>query len=56
VVDDARAAQWEQDARTALARFYGTGAPVAHMAAVVLALLRDRQDLLRYAAERACGQ
>jgi hypothetical protein len=64
VVDDDRAAQWEQDARTLLARFYGTGTPVAHMAAVVLALLRDREDLLHYAeriagsraAERACGE
>ncbi len=48
-VDDARVQQWEQDARKLLARYYGSSEPAAHLAAVVLALLRDREDLTRYA-------
>lgn len=62
MVDDARAQKWEQDARNTLARSYGTGEPAAHLASVVLALLSDRDSLIRYAerisqtngAERFC--
>lgn len=48
MVDDRRAQQWDREARDALARFYGTDDPAGHLAVVVLALLRDRQDLLRH--------
>ena len=39
---------WEREARDAHARFYGTEELAGHLAAIVLALLRDRQDLLRH--------
>jgi hypothetical protein len=48
MVDDLRASEWEREARVAQARFYGTDNLAGHFAAITLALLRDRQDLLSY--------
>ena len=48
MVDDARAQEWDREARDALARFYGTDQLAGHLAGIVLALLRDRQDLLNH--------
>jgi hypothetical protein len=43
---------WNAEAISALHRFYGTGSEVGHLAAVVLALIRERELLLRF-IERA---
>jgi hypothetical protein len=48
MVDDSRIRQWEHEARDALATCYGTSKPEGHLAAVVLALLRDRESLLAF--------
>jgi hypothetical protein len=54
MVDDARARQWERDARDALATCYCTSKNEGHFAAVILALLRDRESLLAF-LERTQG-
>lgn len=48
MVDEARAREWEQEARCAHSRYYGTHELAGHLAGIVLALLRDRDDLLRH--------
>jgi hypothetical protein len=48
MVDETRAKQWELEARSVHARYYGTQDPLAHFAGIVLALLRERDDLLRH--------
>jgi hypothetical protein len=48
MVDDARAQTWEREARSAIARWYGTQEPAGNLACVVLALLHEREDLLRF--------
>lgn len=48
MVGDARAQTWEREARNAIARWYGTNEPAGNFACVVLALLYEREDLLRY--------
>jgi hypothetical protein len=44
MIDEQRAEQWTKDAKTALMRHYGKDDTAAHLAAIVLALLQDRQD------------
>ena len=48
MVDEQRAEQWTRDARAALMQHYGKGDSAAHLAAIVLALLQDRQERERY--------
>jgi hypothetical protein len=48
MVDNARATEWEREARSALAQFYGTSDKTGNLAAIVLALLEEREALLRY--------
>ena len=48
MVDEGRALAWEREARDAHARFYGTAEPAGHFTAIILVLLRDREDLLRH--------
>ena len=48
MVDDNRAKAWEREARNAHTRYYGTSDPAGHLAGIVLALLRDREDLLAH--------
>lgn len=48
MVDDVRARQWEREARDALAKSYGSAGSEGHLAAIVLALIRDRESLLAF--------
>jgi hypothetical protein len=52
MIDDERVAQWTKDAKTALMHHYGKEDAAAHLAAIVLALLQDRQERELYIAER----
>jgi hypothetical protein len=49
-----REEQWGKDAMTALMRHYGGDSQAAHLAAIVLALLRDREERERYIDGSRC--
>jgi hypothetical protein len=55
MIDEQRAAQWAKDAGVSLMRHYGKDDSVAHMAAIVLALLQDREEREKY-LERSRNQ
>jgi hypothetical protein len=48
MVDDNRAANWEQEAREVLIQCFDTDNRAYRLAGMVLALLDDRQALLKY--------
>lgn len=48
MIDEQRAEQWATDAKTALTHHYGKEDTAAHLAAIVLALLQDRQGRERF--------
>lgn len=44
MIDEQRAEQWTKDARAVLMQHYGKGDSVAHLAAIVLALLQAQEE------------
>jgi hypothetical protein len=53
MIDNERAAQWANDAGVALTRFYGKNDATAHLAVIVLALLKDREERERFCSRIA---
>jgi hypothetical protein len=48
MIDGARAAQWDSDARSAVMRYLGKNDEIARLASIILALLMDRQEREHY--------
>jgi hypothetical protein len=48
MIDDARAAQWDSDARSAVMRYLGKNEETARLASIILALPIDRQEREHY--------
>jgi len=48
MVDDAKAEKWKREAQEAMAQTFDTDNRAYRLAGIVLALIRDREDLLHY--------
>jgi len=48
MLSEERASAWEREAKAALAQYFGTTEKAGDLAAIVLALLEEREALLRY--------